>query len=83
MAGGEQARWLGWTAVFAGVGSIAAGLVQAFTGEPTVVSLILTIIGPTVISLWLLVTGVLMGRKAPLLRSTPPGSASAASHGAA
>ena len=53
-------RWLGWTAAAAGVGSIGAGLVQAFTGEPTMASLILTIIGPTVISLWLLVMGILL-----------------------
>jgi hypothetical protein len=57
-------RWLGWTAAVAGVGSIGAGLVQAFTGEPTTASLILTIIGPTVISLWLLVIGILLLRKA-------------------
>jgi hypothetical protein len=57
-------RWLGWTAVAAGSGSIGAGLVQAFTGEPTMASLILTIIGPTVISLWLLVMGILLLRKA-------------------
>lgn len=53
-------RWLGWTATVAGSGSIGAGLVQAFTGEPTIASLILTIIGPTVISLWLLVMGILL-----------------------
>lgn len=53
-------RWLGWTAATAGVGSIGAGLVQAFTGEPTIASLILTIIGPTVICLWLLVIGILL-----------------------
>ena len=57
-------RWLGWVAALAGLGSIAAGLVQAFTGEPTVVSLVLTIIGPTIISLWVLVMGVLMARRA-------------------
>jgi hypothetical protein len=56
-------RWLGWTAAAAGSGSIGAGLVQAFTGEPTMASLILTIIGPTVISLWLLVMGILLVRK--------------------
>jgi hypothetical protein len=55
-------RWLGWTAAIAGVGSIGAGLIQAFTGEPTMASLILTIIGPTVISLWLLVMGILLVR---------------------
>jgi hypothetical protein len=55
-------RWLGWTAAAAGSGSIAAGLVQAITGEPTITSLILTIIGPTVICLWLLVIGILLLR---------------------
>jgi hypothetical protein len=53
-------RWLGWIAVVAGIGSIGAGLIQAFTGKPTNASLILTIIGPTVISLWLLVMGILL-----------------------
>lgn len=57
---GTFPRWLGWIAVAAGSGSIGAGLVQAFTGEPTMASLILTIIGPTVISLWLLVMGILI-----------------------
>ncbi len=56
-------QWLGWVAVVAGVGSIGAGLVQAFTGKPTMVSLILTIIGPTVIAVWLLVMGVLLWRR--------------------
>jgi hypothetical protein len=63
-------RWLGWVGLLAGLGSVGAGLVQAFTGEPTVASLVLTIIGPTVISLWVLVMGILLGRKAAGLRST-------------
>jgi hypothetical protein len=61
---GVYPRWLGWLAAFAGLGSVAAGLVQAFTGKPTIASLILTIIGPTIISLWVLVIGVLMARSA-------------------
>jgi hypothetical protein len=44
--------------------SIGAGLIQAFTGEPTDASRVLTILGPTVIRLWLLVIGVLLVRKA-------------------
>jgi Domain of unknown function (DUF4386) len=56
-------RWLGWVACYAGIGSILAGLIQAITGEPTVASLILTIIGPTVITLWLAVIGVLLWRR--------------------
>jgi hypothetical protein len=57
-------RWLGWVVVFAGASSIGAGLIQAFTGEPTDASRVLTILGPTVITLWLLVIGVLLVRKA-------------------
>jgi len=56
-------RWLGWVVLVAGVGSIGAGLVQAFTGEPTEASRGLTIFGPTVITLWLLVVGILLVRK--------------------
>ncbi len=55
-------RWLGWVGFGAGVGSTAAGLVQAFTGKPTTTSLVLTIIGPTVITLWLIVMGTLLWR---------------------
>jgi hypothetical protein len=55
-------RWLGWIAVAAGLGSIGAGLIQAFTGEPTMVSLVLTIIGPTVIAAWTFAMGILLGR---------------------
>ena len=57
-------RWLGWIAVTAGLGSIGAGLIQAMTGESTAVSRILTIIGPTVITLWLAVMGILLARLA-------------------
>ncbi|HEX6682981.1 MAG TPA: hypothetical protein VF062_09315 [Candidatus Limnocylindrales bacterium] len=56
-------RWLGWIAVAAGLSSVAAGLIQAVTGEPTTASLVLTIIGPTVITLWLAVMGVLLYRR--------------------
>jgi hypothetical protein len=63
--GGGYPRWLGWVVVLAGVGSIGAGLVQALTSQPTDLSRILTIIGPTVITLWLLVIGVLLVRKRP------------------
>ncbi len=56
-------QWLGWVAFAAGIGSIGAGVIQALTGKPTMTSLVLTIIGPTVISVWLLVMGVLMWRR--------------------
>lgn len=57
-------RWLGWIAVAAGVASVGAGLIQALTGKPTTASQILTIIGPTVITLWLAVMGILLARLA-------------------
>jgi hypothetical protein len=57
-------RWLGWVVVGAGVGSVGAGLVQAFARVPTTASFVLTIIGPTVITLWLFVMGMLLARKA-------------------
>ena len=60
---GAYRRWLGWVVVAASVVSVGAGLIQAFTGEPTMASRVLTIIGPTVITLWLLVIGVLLIRK--------------------
>jgi hypothetical protein len=55
-------RWLGWVVVVAGVGSVAAGLVQAAAGESTALTRVLTIIFPTVITLWLIEMGVLVLR---------------------
>jgi hypothetical protein len=49
----QYPRWLGWVVVAAGIGSVAAGLLQATVGEPTALSRVLTIIFPTVITLWL------------------------------
>ena len=63
---GHFPPWLGWVAVAAGTGSVAAGTFQALTGRPTMTSLILTLIGPTVISLWLLVMGALLWRQSPV-----------------
>lgn len=60
-------RWLGWVVVVAGLGSVVAGLVQAYAGESTTVTRVLTIIFPTVITLWLLQMGLLLFRKAPAL----------------
>jgi hypothetical protein len=67
-------RWLGWVVFAAGVGSIGAGLIQAYVGEPTGASRILTIIGPTVITLWLLVMGILLIRNAPRMVATRTGA---------
>lgn len=61
--GRDYPHWLGWVAVAAGVLSVGAGLVQAYNGEPTEASRLLTIIGPTVITLWLLGLGVALIRR--------------------
>ena len=58
-------RWLGWVVVRAGLGLVAAGLIQASAGEATTVTRTLTIIFPTVITLWLIQMGILAFRKAP------------------
>ena len=64
-------RWLGWVAVLAGVLSLVAGTIQACVGEPSGASRILTIVGPTVITLWLAWMGVLLLRSAmhPAIRA--------------
>lgn len=58
-------RWLGWPAFLAGILSLVAGVIQAVVGEPTDASRVLTIIGPTVITLWLLIMGIQLVRKRP------------------
>jgi hypothetical protein len=58
-------RWSGWIVVVAGVGSILVGLLQAFAGESTTVSQILTIIFPTIITLWVVVMDVVVLRRVP------------------
>lgn len=68
----EYATGLGWVAVTAGILSIGAGIVQAYTGEPTAASRILTIIGPTVITVWLLYIGTVLLRRS---RGTSPSKA--------
>lgn len=52
--------WFGLIAVVAGAGSVIAGAFQLLTGRPTTTSLILTIIGPTVIALWVVLAGAFL-----------------------
>src|ERR687891_2230458 len=66
-------RWLGWVVVVAGLGSVAVGLVQAYVGESTGVTRILTIVFPTVITLWLAVMGALLLRRASSLERSVEG----------
>jgi hypothetical protein len=57
-------RWFGLVAALAGFESIVAGLIQAESGSPVETARVLTIIGPTLITLWLFVMGILLIRKA-------------------
>jgi hypothetical protein len=59
---GSYPRWLGGVAVLAGTLSLVAGTIQASVGKPTEASRILTIIGPSLITLWLLAMGFLLFR---------------------
>lgn len=59
----EYPRWLGLVVVVAGAGSIVVGLIQAYVGESTSATRTLTIIFPTVITLWLAQMGVLVLRR--------------------
>jgi hypothetical protein len=70
-------RWLGAIVVLGGIESIAAGLIQAEAGSPLAATRVLTIIGPTVITLWLATVGVLMVRQGWRLRSSQPGAEAA------
>lgn len=57
------APWVAWVAVAAGAFSVLAGMFQLATGHPTTTSLVLTIIGPSVITAWTLVVGILLWRR--------------------
>ena len=61
--GGDHPRWPGWMVVAAGAGSVPVGLVQAYTGESVPFTRIATIIFPTIITLWVAWTNVLLLRR--------------------
>jgi xanthine/uracil permease len=69
---GGHPRSLGWTVLVAAVGSILAGLVQAYAGEPVTFTRVATIIFPTVITLWVAWMGLrLLRTEAGAARSMP------------
>jgi hypothetical protein len=55
-------QWLGWIAAVAGAGSIAVGVAQAMSGSSSPTIELLTIVLPTVITLWTAIMGVLILR---------------------
>jgi hypothetical protein len=56
-------RWMGWVVVVAGAGSVVVGSIQAYIGESTSITRGLTIVFPTVITLWLARMGFLVLRR--------------------
>jgi len=70
-ASGGYPRSFGLIVVLGGLESIGAGLIQADAGEPVLASRVLTIIGPTVITLWLFAIGILLVQKARRLIASP------------
>jgi hypothetical protein len=69
---GGHPRSLGWTVLVAAAGSILAGLVQAYAGEPVTFTRVATIIFPTVTTLWVAWMGLrLLRTEAGAARSMP------------
>lgn len=60
---GRFPPWEGWTVAAAGLGSIVVGLVQGAAGESTTFTRVLTIVFPTIITLWVVQMGVLVLRR--------------------
>ncbi|MBI4562136.1 MAG: hypothetical protein HY724_08815, partial [Candidatus Rokubacteria bacterium] len=57
-------KWLGWVAVLASIGSALVGLNLAYRGPSVLAANVLFPIFSIVITLWVLVMGVLLWRKA-------------------
>lgn len=57
-------KWLGWVALLAGLGSALIGLNQAYRGPSFLVSNVLFVIFSLIITIWVLVIGFLLWRKA-------------------
>ncbi len=57
-------KWLGWAALVLGIAAALIGLVQAYNGPSTLVTNVLFPIVSILLTVWVLVIGVLMWRKA-------------------
>jgi hypothetical protein len=61
-------RWLGWLGFVGGLGTVAAGITQAYTGF-SALAMTLSIPASSVLLLWAIAVGVFMWRLAPRLAS--------------
>ena len=57
-------RWLGWAALVVGIAAALIGLVQAYNGPSDLLTNVLFPIASILLTVWVLVIGVLMWRKA-------------------
>ena len=57
-------RWLGWVAVLAALGSLLVGLAQSFSGLSVLMTDILFPLFSLILTLWLVIIGFLLWRKA-------------------
>jgi hypothetical protein len=69
---GRHPRWLGWTVVVAGAGSILVGLVQSYAGESNAFTKVATIVFPTIITLWVVWMGLRLLRTTAVAARTTP-----------
>lgn len=60
---GSYPRWQGFAVAAAAVLGAVSGAIQAFNGEPALITQVLGIASPTVITLWLTASGVIMIRR--------------------
>lgn len=67
-------RWLGWIVVVAGVGGSLSGLIQAYMGEPTPISVAVGIGAPTIITFWVIWVGMLLFSRASPRGTLPKGT---------
>ncbi len=59
--------WLGWLGLVGGLGSVSAGIAQAYTGF-SALAMLLSMSASTVLLVWAIAVGVVLWRLAPVLR---------------
>ena len=64
MMGTGYPTWLGWIALIFGIASLLVGVAQVFTGQTVLLTNILFPLFSVILTLWLLVMGILLLRKA-------------------
>ncbi len=63
-------QWLGWGAVLSGTGDTAASMIQIYSGSPTAVAELLSLVSSLLLIGWIFAIGVLMWRRAAEARGS-------------